>query len=137
MLQSFCIGWILGISFMGFRFWNPQLSTAQLLFIVLIWLVLQLYISPKLKSIFSKILQLSTNLCIGSILGFSFANTQLDQRLALVEHQSRQGEFIAYIPQISQLKDQAIQQKIEVLNVNQQIQYFMAYLPNSILQNNH
>ena len=136
MLQSFCIGWILGISFMGFMFWNPQLSTAQLLFIVLIWLVLQLYISPKLKSIFSKILQLSANLCIGAILGFSFANTQLDQRLALVEHQSRQGEFIAYIPQISQLKDQAIQQKIEVLNLNQQIQYFMAYLPNSILQNN-
>ena len=131
MLQWFCVGWIVGIAGMGTTFWNPHLAMGWIILLFMIWQLIQPVLFNRPERIPLKGLQLFANLMLGLLLGFSYANIQLDERLAFIEQDSRQGEFIVYVPQISQLKQQRIQQKVEVLSPNKAIQYFMVYWPRS------
>lgn len=129
MLQWFCVGWIVGIAGMGSTFWNPSLAMSWVIGLFILWQIIQRCVFKRPERIHLKAFQVVANFSLGLLLGFSFANTQLDERLALVEQQTSQSEVIVYIAQISQLKDQGIQQKVEVLSHNQKPQYFTVYWP--------
>ena len=134
MLQWFCMGWIIGISLMGSHAWNLHISTWLVLVIFVLWQKLQSNFIPDVKQLFPLTLQLILNVLIGIVLGFGYATTQLDERLALIQHEQYEAELIVYLPEISQLKEQKLQQTIQVLNLSSQAQYFSASISTQILQ---
>ncbi|MBL8322989.1 MAG: hypothetical protein JNJ93_12050 [Acinetobacter sp.] len=118
MLQWFCLGWILGVACMGKMWLDWHAGAWAVLCAAGICLaaekILQTYLQR--APIFIQIITISLSVLLGAGLGFGYANSRLDQRLAHTVHEPAQRELIVYIQRLNELGENGIQQKMTVLN---------------------
>ena len=137
-----CVG--LYTAFVGFEI--PALRTLLMCSVVTIMLLLKqkissfalliysaallLYLDP--LSVLSAAFWLSYGACF--ILGWLYADSQLQQRMQWREVQRDTAEVIVYVRQLNQLKDNSVSQPVEVLNRHPQTVTWLATLAqNSVL----
>ncbi|KYQ71904.1 DNA internalization-related competence protein ComEC/Rec2 [Acinetobacter pragensis] len=137
MLQWFCLGWILGVSYMGKMWLNAHIGFWTAVCVMAAWLIMQRVMHPLIKdqSPFFKILNIGMSVMLGAYLGFGYASSRLDQRLMHVEHESGSMELIVYVARLNELGEQSVQQKIMVLNnangalALDALPQYLAYIP--------
>lgn len=139
MLQFIGLAWVMGIACVGIRtsffpFDTLNALPRVLVFIFILCIGLQVYVQQRLPSVYWKLLNgvLASLLCF--ILGWLYADSQLQQRMQWRELQRDTAEVIVYVRQLNQLKDNSVSQPVEVLNRHPQTVTWLATLAqNSVL----
>ncbi|MFC6053227.1 competence protein [Acinetobacter sp. Ac_877] len=116
MIQIICAGWIFGISFLGKNI-HPffQLSTISFyLFATL--LVVEFVIHLRISNNYLRLMNALFACAIATVLGMSFSNHQLLERLKYRVENTDDVEIIVAVNSLNQLKPETIQQQLVVLN---------------------
>ena len=121
MLQLIGLAWVIGIACVGIRsafFPFEALSALPKVVVLLlvVGVVVQLYIQQRLASVYCKCLNGFLLSLLSVVLGWLYAESQLQQRLVLRELQRDTVEILVYVRQINQLHENRISQAVDVLN---------------------
>jgi competence protein ComEC len=115
MVQLICIGWILGIAFMGTSMTDFGLSALPVSASLTI-LVLSLVIAHRYKANLGLKYVCSCMILVSSLLaGYQYAENRLTERLKFKEEKSEQTDVIVYVNRLNELKEKSVSQKITVL----------------------
>ena len=126
MFYFIVVGWIFGIAWMGQKVTVfPEVDLWGCLVLIFI-IFLQLIFYKKLHSYILKFLCLLASFILSMIVGFTYANYKLDQRLVLKENQIERTSVLVYVKQIPELKENGVQQKVEVLNRKSEVVQWLA-----------
>ena len=120
MIYAICVGWIFGIALMGQTNLNIPHISGLVVIGLFILLVTLFFIYRKIRIFLVQAAIFSISFILMAYVGFNFATTALTQRLIERELKPQQTEVVVYVRKISQLKNDHIQQKIEVLNRHSQ-----------------
>lgn len=116
MIPIICAGWILGISFIGQQFsYIPQLHrfSAVMLISLVVLLILSYYrVHVRWLRVIGVFIAFLMTFC----LGHNYANLQLQDRLKYRVMESSEKEIIVFVEQLNALKQERIQQPIQVLS---------------------
>ncbi|WP_245105453.1 DNA internalization-related competence protein ComEC/Rec2 [Acinetobacter nosocomialis] len=140
MLKIILLGWVGGIALMGINLplimQYGKVGKALLLLAFLFYLFKRsVFVSrPFLKAMYSL-------LCAASlfVVGYQYAENALVERLQQREMDSKNLDIIVYINQLSEEKDNKVQQNAQVLNLSKDPVNWLLYLKNdnqSILKSN-
>ncbi|MEQ1200459.1 DNA internalization-related competence protein ComEC/Rec2 [Acinetobacter nosocomialis] len=140
MLKIILLGWVGGIALMGINLplimQYGKVGKALLLLAFLFYLFKRsVFVSrPFLKAMYSL-------LCAASlfVVGYQYAENALVERLQQREMDSKRFDIIVYINQLSEEKDNKVQQSAQVLNLSKDPVNWLLYLKNdnkSVLKSN-
>ncbi|HFX6224349.1 DNA internalization-related competence protein ComEC/Rec2 [Acinetobacter nosocomialis] len=140
MLKIILLGWVGGIALMGINLplimQYGKVGKALLLLAFLFYLFKRsVFVSrPFLKAMYSL-------LCAASlfVVGYQYAENALVERLQQREMDSKKFDIIVYINQLSEEKDNKVQQSAQVLNLSKDPVNWLLYLKNdnkSVLKSN-
>lgn len=140
MLKIILLGWVVGIALMGINLplimQYGKVGKALLLLAFLFYLFKRsVFVSrPFLKAMYSL-------LCAASffVVGYQYAENALVERLQQREMDSKNLDIIVYINQLSEEKDNKVQQSAQVLNLSKDPVNWLLYLKNdnqSVLKSN-
>ncbi|MDO7193332.1 DNA internalization-related competence protein ComEC/Rec2 [Acinetobacter nosocomialis] len=140
MLKIILLGWVGGIALMGINLplimQYGKVGKALLLFAFIFYLFKRsVFVSrPFLKAMYSL-------LCAASlfVVGYQYAENALVERLQQREMDSKNLDIIVYINQLSEEKDNKVQQSAQVLNLSKDPVNWLLYLKNdnqSVLKSN-
>jgi competence protein ComEC len=116
MRQSLALAWLIGIALMGQKIsFLPTFGFALAMLFFLL-LLLQLYIQTQLQQPRLRLLNLSLGVVFSFILGYSYAQSALQDRLALRETKILPTQVIVYVNRINQPSERSIAQQVKVLN---------------------
>ena len=116
MFYFITIGWIVGVACMGQQYaFMPSLGLISC--ILLITLMGILFIAyQKITAYFFKFLILMCSCICSILLGFNYANHEINLRLKQRETKIEDTTVLVYVKHIPKLKEKSIQQKVDVLN---------------------
>lgn len=140
MLKIILLGWVVGIALMGINLplimQYGKVGKALLLLAFIFYLFKRsVFVSrPFLKAMYSL-------LCAASlfVVGYQYAENALVERLQQREMDSKNLDIIVYINQLSEEKDNKVQQNAQVLNLSKDPVNWLLYLKNdnqSVLKSN-
>ncbi|AJB47443.1 competence protein [Acinetobacter nosocomialis] len=140
MLKIILLGWVVGIALMGINLplimQYGKVGKALLLLAFIFYLFKRsVFVSrPFLKAMYSL-------LCAASlfVVGYQYAENALVERLQQREMDSKNLDIIVYINQLSEEKDNKVQQNAQVLNLSKDPVNWLLYLKNdnqSVLNSN-
>ncbi|MEE9884916.1 DNA internalization-related competence protein ComEC/Rec2 [Acinetobacter nosocomialis] len=140
MLKIILLGWVIGIALMGINLplimQYGKVGKALLLLAFIFYLFKRsVFVSrPFLKAMYSL-------LCAASlfVVGYQYAENALVERLQQREMDSKNLDIIVYINQLSEEKDNKVQQNAQVLNLSKDPVNWLLYLKNdnqSVLKSN-
>ncbi|MBO1281288.1 DNA internalization-related competence protein ComEC/Rec2 [Acinetobacter nosocomialis] len=140
MLKIILLGWVVGIALMGINLplimQYGKVGKALLLLAFIFYLFKRsVFVSrPFLKAMYSL-------LCAASlfVVGYQYAENALVERLQQREMDSKNLDIIVYINQLSEEKDNKVQQSAQVLNLSKDPVNWLLYLKNdnqSMLKSN-
>ncbi|MFH3940533.1 DNA internalization-related competence protein ComEC/Rec2 [Acinetobacter nosocomialis] len=140
MLKIILLGWVVGIALMGINLplimQYGKVGKALLLLAFVFYLFKRsVFVSrPFLKAMYSL-------LCAASlfVVGYQYAENALVERLQQREMDSKNLDIIVYINQLSEEKDNKVQQNAQVLNLSKDPVNWLLYLKNdnqSVLKSN-
>lgn len=132
MIQLMCLGWVIGIASMGKTFPIVQSLMLPGIALFILSLLLKLTVLKPVHSLWWKFLQLCIGLSLGIMLGYNYAQHQLDERLQFREKQTEHVEVVGYVKNINEWGESSTQQKIQVLNRHAQVVQWQAWLKNEI-----
>lgn len=118
MLQWLGVGWILGLTTMGWSKAEYLLSAGSVCLIMLVWALIYRVIHLRLHHVYLRFISILFSLSLSFLLGQSFANHALDQRLQFIEKEVGQREVIVYISRLNKINTASIQQPLQVLQPN-------------------
>lgn len=110
------IGWIVGVACMGQQYaFMPSLGLISCMLLMALMGILFI-VYQNITAYFFKFFILICSCMCSILLGFSYANHELNLRLKSRETKIEDTTVLVYVKHISQLKEKSIQQKVEVLN---------------------
>ncbi|ATO19899.1 DNA internalization-related competence protein ComEC/Rec2 [Acinetobacter sp. LoGeW2-3] len=118
MLQWLCVGWILGLTTMGWSKTEYQLSAGSVCLMMLLWLLIYRVIHSKLHQAYLRVICITFSIGLSFLLGQGFANHALDQRLQFIEKEVEQREVIVYISRLNKINTNSIQQPLQILQAD-------------------
>gem|GEM_PF-5237658 len=118
MLQWLGVGWILGLTTMGWSKAEYQLSAGSVCLIMLVWLLIYRVIHLRLHHVYLRFISILFSLSLSFLLAQGFANHALDQQLQFIEKEVGQREVIVYISRLNKINTNIIQQPLQVLQPN-------------------
>lgn len=127
MYLAILLGWILGVATMG----NTTLLALNFAFVptlllnICCWLLLYVFFSRS-RQVYLRLIVAMVSALLSFLLGLSYADLELEQRLSYRETQKQELHVIVYVRQISELKPYALQQRLEVINRHPKVVTWMS-----------
>lgn len=133
MLKIICIGWIIGIAFMGQSFTAIHLWSAGWCIGLALILAVQCYATRYIQKPYFVAVNGLCAAFLSVLLGYQYANLQLNTRLELRETKTESVSVLVYVNKINQLSEQSIQQPIQVIDRHPQVVQWFAFQKKSTL----
>lgn len=129
MRQGLALAWLMGIAFMG-QSWAlfPRLSLAFALVIMFI-VAVQIYAQTLLQYPILKLLNGLVAAVLVVVLGYSYAQQQLQQRLDLRQSHIAAADVIIYVDRLNQPNPRSVTQQVTVLNARAQPMQWLTSTP--------
>ena len=128
MFYVIAFGWIVGISCMGQSFISVlELPFSGCIFLFIL-LLLNLIFYKKIKAYLFKFLFCISAWFLSLVLGLNYADHQLVKRLELREKQIEDVSVLVYVKSLSQLRENSVQQRLQVLNRKTEVVQWFASL---------
>lgn len=119
MLMICALGWIMGISMIGYT-WEILPKSSWILCAFLFVLVLvQWRIYTRLQMQGFRLIHLTVAFLLSVLLGYQYADLQLRERLVSRQLETKTTEIIVHVAQLNQLGSATIQQPLTVLSPHQ------------------
>ena len=127
MQIGLALAWLTGIALMGQQIVAvPQIGFALALLFVLLLLV-QLYLQQQLQQVGLRLGNAMLGMSVAFVLGYSYAQSALEQRLALRETQIAAVDVVVYVERLSQPSERSIAQAVQVLGFKPEPVTWLSY----------
>ncbi|WP_347474267.1 DNA internalization-related competence protein ComEC/Rec2 [Acinetobacter thermotolerans] len=118
MLLWICVGWILGLTTMGWGKTEYYISAGFACLIMLLWIAIYRIFLSRIHLVYIRFFIILLSIGLSFILGQGYANQALDQRLQRVEREQKPQEVIVHISRLNKISPYSIQQPLTVLKAD-------------------
>lgn len=121
------LAWLTGIALIGQQISGlPRIGFALALLLLLL-LLLQLYLQHQLQQVWLRLGNVMFGMWVAFILGYSYAQSVLEQRLALRETQIATVDVVVYVERLNQPSERSIAQAVQVLGFKPEPVTWLSY----------
>lgn len=121
------LAWLTGIALMGQQIAGlPRIGFALALLLLLL-LLLQLYLQHQLQQVWLGLGNAMLGMFVACVLGYSYAQSALEQRLALRETQIAAVDVVVYVERLNQPSERSIVQAVQVLGFKPEPVTWLSY----------
>ena len=136
MLKIILLGWIAGISLMGYSLpYLKSIGVYFIVFVLILWMIYFVKIKTCSENISFKAVLIASSTFGMLILGDLYADHALTEHLKYKEMTSRRASEVIYIRKIGESTEHGIKQPIEILSQNKPTVIWLAYIDDQLLEN--